>query len=566
MAGRFACIWRAPFTSVQVLQPLLGNGPTDVRAITPDGSVAVGGAYDNTGISKMVRWNTSTLAVTQLADALPTQNCLAGQVSADASVITGGQSSTGTDDSTIVLDPMIRCTGGGTTATLLLDQTGGTGTDIEWGGSPTLSRRQSDDGSIVTGNANNTNASAGRWINGTYSGLLGIATTSGTVGPQCSGCSHDGSTIVGNAGNSSIVIDAIACLWISGSQRLLISPVGVTGDTFAYFTNGDGSIVWGEAGSAGSVYWSGVTTPSGDGVHYGVVHPMATDGRIQGVAEDPGVGVAVGSSSSSGTAYRWNGTAATVLNPAGGGSTAAANGCNHDGSIAVGYCFDASSRRLPVYWDATNTPHALPSLADPTDYYQGEAYGISRDGSVIFGIIDVADAPDAELTDAELLFQPTVGFVDLSVVANRRKFIAAGGTPSWMGSNGALPFDRVPAVYLTTLGPPLDFAANNGAGGGFAPTDTIDPTGGPGCTPYFVTEAAGPAYDPQWRLTVSDDGGRTWSTLVKPRSIGKLGEYLSRLRWLKMGQSRERMIRLECTDPIRRNIVGIYIDAGQGMT
>jgi hypothetical protein len=74
MAGRFACIWRAPFTSVQVLQPLLGNGPTDVRAITPDGSVAVGGAYDNTGISKMVRWNTSTLAVTQLADALPTQN------------------------------------------------------------------------------------------------------------------------------------------------------------------------------------------------------------------------------------------------------------------------------------------------------------------------------------------------------------------------------------------------------------------------------------------------------------------------------------------------------------
>jgi hypothetical protein len=151
-------------------------------------------------------------------------------------------------------------------------------------------------------------------------------------------------------------------------------------------------------------------------------------------------------------------------------------------------------------------------------------------------------------------------------VANRRKFIAAGGTPSWMGSNGALPFDRVPAVYLTTLGPPLDFAGNNGAGGGFAPTGTIDPAGGPGCTPYFVTEAAGPAYDPQWRLTVSDDGGRTWSTLVKPRSIGKLGEYLSRLRWLKMGQSRERMIRLECTDPIRRNIVGIYIDAGQGMT
>jgi hypothetical protein len=172
----------------------------------------------------------------------------------------------------------------------------------------------------------------------------------------------------------------------------------------------------------------------------------------------------------------------------------------------------------------------------------------------------------ATLTDAELVFEPTPGFVDFAAEANRRLFISSAGTPAWMERNGALPFGGPPIVYLTTFGPPLDFVANNGTGGGFTPTGPINPAGGPGCTPYFVTEAAGPAYDPQWRLTVSDDGGRTWSTLVKPRSIGKLGEYLSRLRWLKMGQSRERMIRLECTDPIRRNIVGIYIDAGQGMT
>jgi hypothetical protein len=135
-----------------------------------------------------------------------------------------------------------------------------------------------------------------------------------------------------------------------------------------------------------------------------------------------------------------------------------------------------------------------------------------------------------------------------------------------MGSHGALPLGSVPPVYLSTLGPPLDFAGNNGAGGGFAPTPPVDPAGGPGCTPYYITEAAGPAANPEWRLTVSDDGGRTWSRLVRPRSAGALGEYLTRLRWLKMGQSRERMIRLECTDPVRRNIVGVYIDAGQGMS
>jgi hypothetical protein len=174
--------------------------------------------------------------------------------------------------------------------------------------------------------------------------------------------------------------------------------------------------------------------------------------------------------------------------------------------------------------------------------------------------------PPRTLIDAELVFEPTPGFLDLSVEANRRKFIATGGTPAWMGDNGALPFAGPPAVYLTTRGPPLDFAGNAGTGGGFAPTGVVGATGGPGCTPYFITEGAGPAADPQWRLTVSDDGGRSWSTLVKPRSIGRLGEYLSRLRWLKMGQSRERMVKLECTDPIRRNIVGVYIDANQGMT
>jgi hypothetical protein len=182
--------------------------------------------------------------------------------------------------------------------------------------------------------------------------------------------------------------------------------------------------------------------------------------------------------------------------------------------------------------------------------------------ALVFGLIP----PPTTLTDAELFFSPSPGFINFTDATKRRLFIAASGKPAWMGSDGALPFDRVPEVYLTTLGPPSNFAQNNGAGGAFAISGPLLAAAGPGCTPYFVTEAAGPIANPEWRLTVSDDGGRTWSTLVKPRSIGKLGEYLSRLRWLKMGQSRERMIRLECTDPIRRNIVGIYIDAGQGMT
>jgi hypothetical protein len=193
---------------------------------------------------------------------------------------------------------------------------------------------------------------------------------------------------------------------------------------------------------------------------------------------------------------------------------------------------------------------------------------IQQRSGICYATIDITLAGGAfeTLTDSELLFQPQRGFVDLSVLATRQLFISLGGTPQWMGPSGALPFGSTPAVYLTTQGPPLDFAGNNGDGGGFAPTGTLEAAAGPGCTPYIVTEASGSAADPQWRLSVSDDGGRTWSTLVKPRSMGKLGKYLTRLRWLKMGQSRERMIRLESTDPVRKNIIGVYLDVGQGMS
>lgn len=189
-------------------------------------------------------------------------------------------------------------------------------------------------------------------------------------------------------------------------------------------------------------------------------------------------------------------------------------------------------------------------------------YALSRG----FVRIDFIPDPLATLTDAELVFQPGASFLDFTVEANRRKLIAVGGTPQFLGSRGEIPFAVQPTVYLTTLGPPTDFAQNNGGGGAFAPIGDINPASGPGCTPYYFTEAAGPAADPEWRLTVSDDGSRTWSRLVKPRSIGPLGHYKTRLRWLKMGAFRQRSIKLECTDPVRRNVVGVYIDLDQGMS
>ena len=42
--------------------------------------------------------------------------------------------------------------------------------------------------------------------------------------------------------------------------------------------------------------------------------------------------------------------------------------------------------------------------------------------------------------------------------------------------------------------------------------------------------------DPQIRLRRSIDGGRTWGILQPPRSMGKIGEYAKRLRWMGQGQ------------------------------
>lgn len=202
---------------------------------------------------------------------------------------------------------------------------------------------------------------------------------------------------------------------------------------------------------------------------------------------------------------------------------------------------------------------------------------VSGSGSIIFepgGLCTIPSIPGGgggsgteTLIDAELYFTPTTGFVDFGNPNVRRLFVSAGNGAQFLGADGARPLGFSPSVYLTTRGGDArSFAQNNGAAGPFAVTHSIWPYPlAPGCTPYLVTEAAGPASAPEWRLTVSDDGGRTWSTLVKPRHIGAEGEYLTRLRWLKLGHARERMMRLECSDPVRRNIVGVYIDAKQGM-
>lgn len=60
----------------------------------------------------------------------------------------------------------------------------------------------------------------------------------------------------------------------------------------------------------------------------------------------------------------------------------------------------------------------------------------------------------------------------------------------------------------------------------------------------------GQGSDPQLTLEKSNDGGRTWITLPT-RTIGAQGEYKTRVKWHRLGMSRDRVYRASISDPIQ---------------
>lgn len=74
----------------------------------------------------------------------------------------------------------------------------------------------------------------------------------------------------------------------------------------------------------------------------------------------------------------------------------------------------------------------------------------------------------------------------------------------------------------------------------------------------------GQGSDPQWMLRSSKDGGRTYTTLQKWRSAGAIGNYRTRLRWLRMGQARERVFEATTTDPVKRTLIAANGDGYTG--
>jgi hypothetical protein len=65
----------------------------------------------------------------------------------------------------------------------------------------------------------------------------------------------------------------------------------------------------------------------------------------------------------------------------------------------------------------------------------------------------------------------------------------------------------------------------------------------------------GQGSDPQWMMRHSKDGGRTFTNIQRWKSAGGIGNYRTRLRWLKYGQAREHVFEATTTDPVKRTLI-----------
>jgi hypothetical protein len=79
-----------------------------------------------------------------------------------------------------------------------------------------------------------------------------------------------------------------------------------------------------------------------------------------------------------------------------------------------------------------------------------------------------------------------------------------------------------------------------------------------------VGTTTGQGSSPNVMMDVSKDGGRTWKILQPWRSLGKIGEYLRRQRYLRLGQARVWVFRFRISDPVKRVMIQAHADISVG--
>lgn len=116
--------------------------------------------------------------------------------------------------------------------------------------------------------------------------------------------------------------------------------------------------------------------------------------------------------------------------------------------------WDLSTTTGLLYINDADDLAASPTLTDDSIDYTGADWGVGANSTG-------TNKLDGDMAD--LWFDDS--FIDISVEANRRKFIDATGKPVSLGADGSTPTGSQPLVFLS--GPTVDWHTNLGTGGGF---------------------------------------------------------------------------------------------------
>lgn len=131
-----------------------------------------------------------------------------------------------------------------------------------------------------------------------------------------------------------------------------------------------------------------------------------------------------------------------------------------DGWVHLLASWDVSISAIHFYLSDVEDANITKNLDNTLDYTQTDyAIGASTAGAVKF---------DGCLSD---IYINTAEYIDLSVLANRRKFIDANGKPVDLGSDGSTPTGTAPIVFLN--GDLTDFQTNAGTGGNLTVTGAL---------------------------------------------------------------------------------------------
>ena len=74
-----------------------------------------------------------------------------------------------------------------------------------------------------------------------------------------------------------------------------------------------------------------------------------------------------------------------------------------------------------------------------------------------------------------------------------------------------------------------------------------------------VGTTSGQGVNPQVMLQLSRDGGKTWDSEMW-RDMGMIGQYMTRCEWRRLGTCQRWTVRLRITDPVKRTILGAYVN------